>query len=263
MLPTPRSAGSHRNVDQPSSLSPPKANERHLSLRAENSSTKAAGPRLCSAWSFQILRALHALTEGHGIAGVIRAGAGYGKAQRRQSMVESARGVPWWQEGVVYQIYPRSFQDTNGDGIGDLAGIVSPLDHLVALGIDAIWIARSTRLRWRISATTSRTSALSIRSSDRSPTSTGLSRQPMRAGSGSSSTSCRTIARIGILGLRKAGARATARSETGTSGATPSRMVRRGMELELTRFHGQVSVLVMPVRARSSWLMASNSTGDM
>jgi alpha-glucosidase len=47
----------------------------------------------------------------------------------------------WWQSGVIYQIYPRSFQDSNGDGIGDLPGIISRLDYLVALGIDAVWIS--------------------------------------------------------------------------------------------------------------------------
>ncbi len=47
----------------------------------------------------------------------------------------------WWQHGVVYQIYPRSFQDSNGDGIGDLPGILSRLDYLVALGVDAVWIS--------------------------------------------------------------------------------------------------------------------------
>ena len=47
----------------------------------------------------------------------------------------------WWQSGVIYQIYPRSFQDTNGDGIGDLPGIIQRLDHIVSLGIDAIWIS--------------------------------------------------------------------------------------------------------------------------
>jgi alpha-glucosidase len=47
----------------------------------------------------------------------------------------------WWKGGVVYQIYPRSFQDTNGDGIGDLPGILSRLDYLVWLGIDAIWLS--------------------------------------------------------------------------------------------------------------------------
>lgn len=46
----------------------------------------------------------------------------------------------WWKEAVVYQIYPRSFYDTNGDGIGDLNGIIEKLDYLKDLGIDVIWI---------------------------------------------------------------------------------------------------------------------------
>ncbi len=48
--------------------------------------------------------------------------------------------LKWWQRGVIYQIYPRSYQDSNGDGIGDIPGIIARLDHLVGLGIDAIWI---------------------------------------------------------------------------------------------------------------------------
>ena len=48
---------------------------------------------------------------------------------------------PWYQHAVFYEIYPRSFMDTNGDGIGDLNGITSKLDYLKALGVDAIWIA--------------------------------------------------------------------------------------------------------------------------
>ncbi|MGC1579358.1 MAG: alpha-amylase family glycosyl hydrolase, partial [Beijerinckiaceae bacterium] len=47
----------------------------------------------------------------------------------------------WWRQGVIYQIYPRSFQDANWDGIGDLEGIRRRLDHLVSLKIDAIWIS--------------------------------------------------------------------------------------------------------------------------
>ena len=47
----------------------------------------------------------------------------------------------WWQMAVIYQIYPRSFQDTNGDGIGDLKGIERRLDYIAGLGIDAIWIS--------------------------------------------------------------------------------------------------------------------------
>ena len=49
--------------------------------------------------------------------------------------------LAWWKTAVVYEIYPRSFQDSNGDGVGDLPGILSRLDYLVEIGIDAIWIA--------------------------------------------------------------------------------------------------------------------------
>ena len=47
----------------------------------------------------------------------------------------------WWQRGVIYQIYPRSFLDTGGDGVGDLRGIAARLDHLAWLGVDAVWIS--------------------------------------------------------------------------------------------------------------------------
>lgn len=47
----------------------------------------------------------------------------------------------WWKKAVIYQIYPKSFQDTNGDGIGDIPGIISRLDYLEDLGIDAIWLS--------------------------------------------------------------------------------------------------------------------------
>jgi len=47
---------------------------------------------------------------------------------------------PWWKNAVIYEIYPRSFQDSNGDGIGDLNGITSRLDYLQKLGIDAVWL---------------------------------------------------------------------------------------------------------------------------
>ena len=49
--------------------------------------------------------------------------------------------VPWWERGVVYQIYPRSFQDSDGDGVGDLGGIEQRLDYLVELGVDAVWLS--------------------------------------------------------------------------------------------------------------------------
>ena len=47
----------------------------------------------------------------------------------------------WWRGAVIYQIYPRSFQDSNGDGIGDLAGIISRLPYVASLGVDAIWVS--------------------------------------------------------------------------------------------------------------------------
>jgi alpha-glucosidase len=53
----------------------------------------------------------------------------------------AAQAEPWWKHAVIYEIYPRSFQDSNGDGIGDLNGIAQRLGYLEALGVDAIWIA--------------------------------------------------------------------------------------------------------------------------
>jgi hypothetical protein len=47
----------------------------------------------------------------------------------------------WWKSAVVYQVYPRSFADSNGDGIGDLRGIIGRLDYLSALGIDVLWLS--------------------------------------------------------------------------------------------------------------------------
>ena len=47
----------------------------------------------------------------------------------------------WWRGGVIYQVYPRSFADSNGDGIGDLPGITSRLEHIAGLGADAVWLS--------------------------------------------------------------------------------------------------------------------------
>lgn len=48
---------------------------------------------------------------------------------------------PWWKHALIYEIYPRSFQDSNGDGVGDLNGITQRLDYLKGLGVDAIWLS--------------------------------------------------------------------------------------------------------------------------
>ena len=56
-------------------------------------------------------------------------------------MHKSVGALPWWKGAVIYQIYPRSFLDTNGDGIGDLKGVLKGLDHIASLGVDGIWIS--------------------------------------------------------------------------------------------------------------------------
>ena len=59
----------------------------------------------------------------------------------RVSEAERAAAAPWWKRGVFYQIYPRSFANTTGSGVGDLAGVTAHLDHLAWLGVDALWLS--------------------------------------------------------------------------------------------------------------------------
>ena len=56
-------------------------------------------------------------------------------------MTNLEQAKDWWKGGVVYQVYPRSYQDTTGDGTGDLPGITQRLDHIASLGADAVWIS--------------------------------------------------------------------------------------------------------------------------
>ena len=56
-------------------------------------------------------------------------------------VTENGYTKQWWKEAVVYQVYPRSFKDSNGDGIGDLRGITSELDYLKNLSVDVIWLS--------------------------------------------------------------------------------------------------------------------------
>ena len=60
---------------------------------------------------------------------------------RSTDIGSSEVGEPWWKQAVVYQIYPRSFADSNGDGIGDLRGIIGRLDYLSTLGVDVLWLS--------------------------------------------------------------------------------------------------------------------------
>src|SRR5665213_4530594 len=60
---------------------------------------------------------------------------------REPANPQPVAGSDWWRGAVIYEIYPRSFQDTNGDGIGDLLGITRRLPYLASLGVDAIWVA--------------------------------------------------------------------------------------------------------------------------
>ncbi|MDB9838520.1 alpha-amylase family glycosyl hydrolase [bacterium] len=62
-------------------------------------------------------------------------------ALARAPITDNASDKDWWRGAVIYQIYPRSYQDSNGDGIGDLAGIVQRLPYIATLGVDAIWIS--------------------------------------------------------------------------------------------------------------------------
>jgi len=61
-------------------------------------------------------------------------------AQSNKTLLLKNTDAKWWKEAVVYQIYPRSFKDSDGDGVGDLKGIISKLDYIKSLGIDAVWL---------------------------------------------------------------------------------------------------------------------------
>ncbi len=80
--------------------------------------------------------------------------------------------TPWWVDAVIYQVYPRSFADADGDGMGDLRGVTSRLDYLAQLGVDAIWLSPFYLSRSTTPATTSRTTAPWTRGSARSRTRT-------------------------------------------------------------------------------------------
>src|SRR5215216_6506585 len=63
-----------------------------------------------------------------------------GRAQADTGARARGGNTPWWKHAVFYEIYPRSFKDSDGDGVGDLNGITSKLEYLARLGVDAVWI---------------------------------------------------------------------------------------------------------------------------
>jgi alpha-glucosidase len=63
------------------------------------------------------------------------------RSEESRDTLKRATTYLWWQRGIIYQVYPRSFMDSNGDGVGDLAGVISRLDYLRWLGVDAVWIS--------------------------------------------------------------------------------------------------------------------------
>ncbi|WP_368103288.1 alpha-amylase family glycosyl hydrolase, partial [Bifidobacterium animalis] len=63
------------------------------------------------------------------------------KNKKRASMTANNMHDDWWKQAVVYQVYPRSFRDANGDGLGDIAGITEQVPYLKHLGVDAIWLS--------------------------------------------------------------------------------------------------------------------------
>src|SRR5699024_5226493 len=73
--------------------------------------------------------------------GIVRPTTGAPRPSAHTPGVPSMSQPDWWRGAVIYQIYPRSFQDTNGDGVGDLPGIIEHLDYVASLGVDAIWVA--------------------------------------------------------------------------------------------------------------------------
>ena len=92
-------------------------------------------------WTRSVLAAIAACALGVSIGALAPTATAQTSAQTAcASAKDQPTGPEWWRHAVIYEIYPRSFQDSDGDGVGDIKGITSRLDYLHDLGIDAIWI---------------------------------------------------------------------------------------------------------------------------
>jgi oligo-1,6-glucosidase len=70
------------------------------------------------------------------------------KEKTTTQSVSEIKNSTWWKEGVLYQLYPQSFKDTNGDGFGDFRGVIEELDYLESLGITMVWMNPFLSLHW-------------------------------------------------------------------------------------------------------------------
>src|SRR5215472_8041748 len=66
---------------------------------------------------------------------------GLSATDSNSELAANMRDIPWWKSGILYQVYPRSFQDSNGDGVGDLRGVIDRLSYLRDLGVNAVWLS--------------------------------------------------------------------------------------------------------------------------
>ena len=70
----------------------------------------------------------------------------------------SSHNNDWWREAIIYQVYPRSYLDTNGDGVGDIPGITAKLDYIASLGVDVVWKRGKNDSSWLCGAVVARAS---------------------------------------------------------------------------------------------------------